>query len=100
MIPPRRNSQPREGYRYGGEVLAVLLSGVRLDSVSSAAMRVFRAVTGDPFAGPDGRPLSIRCSLGGAVLPGRAEDSASLVRAADDALLRAKREGKNRVCLA
>ena len=92
--------RPGEGYRYGGEELAVILSGIRLDTVKIAADRVFHAVVDEPFATPDGTDLPIRCSLGGAVLPGRAEDSAGLVRAADDALLRAKREGKNRVCLA
>ena len=44
--------------------------------------------------------LRVGVSIGGALLPGRAEDAASLVRAADEALLRAKAEGKNRIRLA
>ncbi len=89
-----------EGFRYGGEELAVLLSGVRNDGLASAAIRVFRAITEELFVVPDGPTVAIRCSVGGAMVPGRAGDAAALVTAADDALLRAKREGKHRVRLA
>ena len=89
-----------EGFRYGGEEIAVLLSGVRKEGLASAAIRVFHAVTEEPFVVPEGPTVAIRCSVGGAMVPGCADDAGGLVRAADDALLRAKREGKHRVRLA
>lgn len=91
--------RPGEGFRYGGEELAVLLSGVGREGLAKAAARVFDAITSGPFEAA-GVPVQIRCSIGGAVLPGRAETAPELVQTADDALLRAKREGKMRVELA
>ncbi|MCA9610747.1 MAG: sensor domain-containing diguanylate cyclase [Myxococcales bacterium] len=89
--------RPNEGFRYGGEELAVVLLGVDPESLASAAQRVFQAITQAPFALPSGPTIEIRCSIGGAVLSAGAEE---LLRAADDALLAAKRAGKHRVCLA
>ncbi|MEZ4339990.1 MAG: GGDEF domain-containing protein [Sandaracinaceae bacterium] len=89
--------RPNEGFRYGGEELAVVLLGVDPESLASAAQRVFQAITQAPFALPSGPTIEIRCSIGGAVLTAGAEE---LLRAADDALLAAKRAGKHRVCLA
>jgi len=89
-----------EGFRYGGEELAVLLPGVRKEGLASAARRVFTAMTEQVFEVPAGPSIEIRCSLGGAMIPGCADDVAGLVREADTALLRAKREGKHRICLA
>lgn len=92
--------RPHEGFRYGGEELAVLLRGVGREELGRAAERVFDALTKPRFEVPSGPVIEIRCSMGGAVLLGRADDGAGLLRAADDALLRAKREGKHRYCLA
>jgi len=92
--------RPHEGFRYGGEELAVLLRGVGRDGLGRAAERIFEALTRPRFEVPAGPLVEIRCSMGGAVLPGRADDAEGLVRAADDALLRAKREGKHRYRLA
>ncbi|MCB9597087.1 MAG: sensor domain-containing diguanylate cyclase [Sandaracinaceae bacterium] len=91
--------RPNEGFRYGGEELAILLAGVDRGQLESAAARVFRAMTDAPFDAAGGTSLSIRCSMGGAVAGGT-HDATSLLRAADDALLRAKREGKHRIVLA
>ena len=89
--------RPGEGYRYGGEELAVVLPGVRPDTLGAAADRIWKAITHAPVELPGAPPIRVGCSVGGAILPGRAEDAESLVRAADEALLRAKEEGKNRI---
>ena len=47
-------------------------------------------------AAGNGTALRITASLGVATLPGAGYDARSLVEAADDALYRAKRLGKNR----
>jgi diguanylate cyclase (GGDEF)-like protein len=89
-----------DGYRYGGEEIAVLLSGVSGEALSGAAERIRQTITGAPFELPNGASMKIGVSIGGAVLPGRAHDAPSLLRAADDALLRAKSDGKNRARIA
>ena len=89
--------RPGEGYRYGGEELAVVLPGVRPDTLGAAADRIWKALARAPVELPGAPPIRVGCSVGGAILPGRAEDAESLVRAADEALLRAKEEGKNRI---
>lgn len=91
--------RPGEGFRYGGEEFAVVLPGVRRDTLATAATRVLEAIGAEPHA-LGTTSLSISCSVGGAILPGRAQDLEGLVRAADEALLRAKREGKKRISLA
>ncbi|HJL17041.1 MAG TPA: sensor domain-containing diguanylate cyclase [Sandaracinaceae bacterium LLY-WYZ-13_1] len=89
--------RPGEGFRYGGEEMAVVLAGVRQESLTAAADRIWKAVTDEPVDLPGAPRVRIGCSIGGALLPGRAEDAPGLVQAADDALLRAKKEGKNRI---
>ena len=89
--------RPGEGFRYGGEELAILLRGVSREQMINAADRIWRAITQAPIDLPSGPVVKIGCSIGGAVLPGRAEDAAGLVLAADQSLLRAKSEGKNRL---
>ena len=44
-----------------------------------------------------GAPLTVTASFGVAEIPGSADDKATLIAAADAALYRAKRAGKNRV---
>ena len=71
--------------------------GEKLIHEGAAADRIWKAITHAPVELPGAPPIRVGCSVGGAILPGRAEDAESLVRAADEALLRAKEEGKNRI---
>ena len=89
--------RPGEGFRYGGDEMAIVLPGVRQKSLAAAADRLWKAVTDAPVELPSGGTIRIACSIGGAMLPGRAEDAEGLLGAADDALLRAKKDGKNRI---
>ena len=88
--------------RYGGEELALILPGADLDGAARAAERIRHAVEhlDLPLPGPDGGSLRVTLSAGVAVFGHRAEDGATLVAAADDALYQAKRSGKNRVARA
>ncbi len=91
--------RPGEGFRYGGEELAIVLSGVSRENLLGAAERVHAAVTARPIE-VGGLSLRIGVSLGAALVPGRAEDAEGLCHAADLALMRAKGEGKNCIRLA
>jgi diguanylate cyclase (GGDEF)-like protein len=84
--------------RYGGEELAVVLP--QTDSVGAAllAERMREAVERLRVPSVDGgAPLRVTASFGVASVPESAADREELVAAADAALYRAKRGGKNRV---
>ncbi len=81
--------------RVGGEEFALLMPGTGLAQALQGLERLREAVQVRPFQ-YGGRRLDITLSAGVAQLaPGMAEDEALL--AADRALYRAKREGRNRV---
>jgi diguanylate cyclase (GGDEF)-like protein len=83
--------------RYGGEEFLLVLPGCDRDSALTFAERLRQRIGGEGMAIPEGR-VSVTISLGVA-----SADAASagyvdtLVRAADQALYRAKRGGRNRV---
>ena len=86
--------------RYGGEELAVVLDQAGAEGAHQFAERLrqqIEALTlGDDVTGP----VTVTASMGVASLPGSGGDVTGLVRAADEALYRAKRSGRNRVELA
>ena len=82
--------------RWGGEEFLLLLPGTDAAGAAQLADRVRIAFTERPMLGPDGAALAVTCSFGVAQhRPG--EDEEELFAAADRALYRAKRQGKNRV---
>jgi diguanylate cyclase (GGDEF)-like protein len=86
-----------EPARYGGEELAVALPQTDLEGTYNLAERVRTAVEALEIPRLDGAgTLRVTASLGAAAIPETAEEKDDLIAAADSALYRAKRAGKNR----
>lgn len=82
--------------RWGGEEFVVLLLDCDADGARAAGERIRSSVESTLVeAGP--HTLGVTVSIGGAVLAGEEEDHESLFRRADQELLQAKKEGRNRV---
>lgn len=83
--------------RYGGEEFAVILPGATTLGAALLAQRV-RCAIEQAVIDADGTPLRITASVGvGTLERGQPFASHDLVRATDEALYQAKREGRNRV---
>lgn len=84
--------------RYGGEEFTVILPETDAAGAFVVAEKIREAVADHAFLDAENRVShSLTVSVGVATYPTHAEDKESLLREADDALYRAKREGKNRV---
>ena len=95
------NEVVREGDtagRWGGEEFALLLPDTTIDGAQRVAERLRQALEEQVILSPEGDPLRVTVSLGVASFPDL-EGRAELVAAADEALYRAKRAGKNRVAV-
>ncbi|MCX8033246.1 MAG: diguanylate cyclase [Thermoleophilia bacterium] len=84
--------------RIGGEEFLLVLPGVGRGELPSLLERIRTAMKAQLVAIPSGESISVTLSLGGATAAG--ESLEELVRAADDALYRAKNEGRDRVVIA
>jgi diguanylate cyclase (GGDEF)-like protein len=85
--------------RWGGEEFLLLLPGADAVGGAQLADRVRASLAERSFLGNDGAVVSVTCSFGVAQHQAGG-DERELFAAADRALYRAKREGKNRVELA
>ena len=86
--------------RYGGEEFAVVLPQIDLKAAQSRAERLRRTLEKHPFKNPLGQREFITVSLGVASFPSQASTSLELIERADQALLIAKRSGRNRTVVA
>jgi diguanylate cyclase (GGDEF)-like protein len=86
--------------RWGGEEFAVILPHTGLDGAARLAERLRQAIAERQIPTPDGRSVRVTASFGVAALPGSGTTQVELTAAADDAVYRSKRAGKNRVSLA
>lgn len=98
---PRRIASVLREYdcvgRYGGEEFLVALSSCGIEAAAQVAERIRAAIAKGPFAIPGG-VLPVSASLGVASTEQLSSGAVEgLVRAADAALYRAKRGGRNRV---
>jgi diguanylate cyclase (GGDEF)-like protein len=82
--------------RWGGEEFLLLLPGADAAGGAQLADRIRATLAERSFLGRDGEVVRVTCSFGVAQLR-PADDGRELFAAADRALYRAKRKGKNRV---
>ncbi len=83
--------------RYGGDELAVILVETDREGALILGERLADRMRGTEVRLREGGSMAVTISLGVATIPDSAESLDSLVDAADRALLRAKRAGKNQI---
>jgi two-component system, cell cycle response regulator len=84
--------------RYGGEEFVIIMPETDMAVAAMVAERLRRRIAADPFAVAQGtRHIPVTISIGIAGLRGKEDTAASLLKRADEALYRAKRDGRNRV---
>ncbi len=85
--------------RFGGEEFVVIMPDTDVTSAELIAERVRQAIAEKSFDINGQRPLSVTVSAGVSFNENAADTPESLIKRADLALYRAKREGRNRVIL-
>ena len=82
--------------RYGGEEFAVVMSNTDTQEAEKAAERIRQSIQENGFA--DSNSI-VTVSIGIALFPLDAKSMDELIEKADTSLYKAKRDGKNRVCV-
>ena len=85
--------------RLGGEEFVVLMPETTLRQSADAAERLRRSIEARTVSW-NGRPLSVTVSIGAASCPDCTTTAAEVLKLADEALYRAKADGRNRVASA
>ncbi|AXK79761.1 PleD family two-component system response regulator [Pseudolabrys taiwanensis] len=84
--------------RYGGEEFVVVMPETDMAVAAMVAERLRRKVASEPFSIQGGAgQLTVTLSIGIAAFGGPGDDVAAMLKRADQALYRAKRDGRNRV---
>ena len=86
--------------RYGGEEFAIILLHADLVQMEEVAERIRRTIEETPFPNEELQPMGkITVSMGGCCLSDGMETMEDLIRSADEALYRAKRNGRNQIAI-
>ena len=84
--------------RFGGEEFVVVMPETDIAVAAMVAERLRRRIAAEPFAINAGtRSIPVTISIGIAALRGAEDNAAGVLKRADQALYRAKRDGRNRV---
>jgi two-component system, cell cycle response regulator len=84
--------------RCGGEEFVIVMPETDMAVAAMVAERLRRRIASEPFVISQGaRSIPVTLSIGIGALRGRDDNAAALLKRADQALYRAKRDGRNRV---
>jgi two-component system cell cycle response regulator len=84
--------------RFGGDEYIAALPGMDLPATQAMGAQILASIAAHRYE-REGIPLRPGISIGAAAFPESASDAETLFQRADEALYRAKRAGKNQVCL-
>ena len=87
-------------FRFGGDEFCLVLPQTDQRGAAEVAERVRRAIAGAPLLSAEVGGVGMTASLGVATFPDHASTAEGLVQAADGAMQRIKRAGKNAVAVA
>ena len=85
--------------RYGGEEFLIILPSASLQDAYHRATQIHESVEKISFELHGATIDGVTISMGVSAFPGQGKTAGELIAAADAAMYRAKREGRNRVCL-
>jgi diguanylate cyclase len=85
--------------RNGGEEFSILLFDADIDSAKEIGERIRTSVETHIFDLPDGTGINITVSVGVSTYPDTVKDFDKVYKEADEGLYRAKRTGRNKVCV-
>jgi two-component system cell cycle response regulator len=84
--------------RYGGEEFVIVMPETDMHVAGMVAERLRRSIAGEPFAISKGaKRIEVTISIGLSTLERKGEAVADVLKRADNALYRAKHDGRNRV---
>jgi two-component system cell cycle response regulator len=84
--------------RYGGEEFVIVMPETDMAVATMVAERIRRRIAAEPFPIQEGaRKLEVTISIGLSAIGTPGDNAASILKRADTALYRAKRDGRNRV---
>jgi diguanylate cyclase (GGDEF)-like protein/PAS domain S-box-containing protein len=86
--------------RYGGDEFVILLPGMDAAASTRMAETIQQALRAIRISLQEGGNLRVTASMGLASLPEHASEARTLSEAADRAMYRAKRGGRDRICIA
>ena len=85
--------------RFGGEEFAMLLTNVNAGGISVLSERILQAVRSTTVELSDGQTLQFTVSIGAVLDTDNQLSSTDIIKYADQALYRAKKMGRDRVCI-
>jgi two-component system, cell cycle response regulator len=86
--------------RYGGDEWTLILSETNLTQAQVVIQKIQKGLRNNPISLPDGKTTSMGLSGGIALYPQHADSAAGLIRAADEALYRAKKNSRGQFLVA
>jgi diguanylate cyclase (GGDEF)-like protein len=86
--------------RYGGEEFVCLLAETDVSGARTTAEKIRQTISNEPFTSVGEAPVALTVSIGVACYPLHGNGYQSLIEAADQALYRAKEDGRDRVRVA
>ncbi|HKQ96417.1 MAG TPA: GGDEF domain-containing protein [Candidatus Polarisedimenticolia bacterium] len=87
-------------FRYGGDEFCLVLPATDLQGAIDLCERLRHAIASQPFVADSTTHVAVTASFGIAAYPDHARTSLGLIKCADEAMQRAKKEGKDAVRVA